>query len=408
MLHLQLYSLLALLILVYGDNPDSSINSNYDLIELSSVDLSALASDSYDTISNSSHHERRWAGGIVPPPATDEVWKRAKCKGRKFVVQMSYSDFDVGQMLPTPQNTAQSPWTFDHLPQWGYTLSGVNMDYRNLDTGGYWGIADFLRHLSISDKCREEGGLWTAATITHYRPGVPGPNNPPTQMQTYVGPDGQSRRMTGAYFYLAVNPQGGILVQNILGPSAASQNTHPNSFPDDELPHMRALSDMMWAMYSYYVPETEWAKLNFIMSLGINNPTSLGIIRRALDTVGQELSGAPLKFEPESEGGLALLGSPNGARVAHLLTQRKKEVGLKSITGVYVFECQSKSRAPCLFFKIEPLAAPVPRPQPEQTQNSEQDLDKPVDGGRMVKRLMKDGVVREYVFQFGRNETVVV
>jgi hypothetical protein len=75
-------------------------------------------------------------------------------------------------------------------------MSGVGIEYRNLDTGGYWGVAEMLRQLGLSDKCREEGGLWNAAVITHYRPGVPGPGNPPAQMQTYVGPDGYVRRVS--------------------------------------------------------------------------------------------------------------------------------------------------------------------------------------------------------------------
>tara|TARA_R110002003_G_scaffold56_4_gene5091 strand:- start:17813 stop:18145 length:333 start_codon:yes stop_codon:yes gene_type:complete len=63
-----------------------------------------------DVISNSlSSLQRRWPGP-PPPPAANAVWEAAKCKGRKFGAQMSYSDFDVGQMLPVPQNTAQSPW----------------------------------------------------------------------------------------------------------------------------------------------------------------------------------------------------------------------------------------------------------------------------------------------------------
>ena len=48
--------------------------------------------------------------GEPPSPASDQVWSRYKCKGRKMLLQMSLSDFDVGQMLPSPQTTAQSPW----------------------------------------------------------------------------------------------------------------------------------------------------------------------------------------------------------------------------------------------------------------------------------------------------------
>lgn len=42
--------------------------------------------------------------------ASDEIWKRFVCKGTKMVTQMSWSDCDVGQALPTPQSTAKSPY----------------------------------------------------------------------------------------------------------------------------------------------------------------------------------------------------------------------------------------------------------------------------------------------------------
>lgn len=74
------------------------------------------------------------------------------------MAQMSYSDYDVGQLLPTPQNTARSRWYFTHLGPWGYVMSGFGEVYRNFEAGGYWGVADFFRHLGISDKCLEEGG----------------------------------------------------------------------------------------------------------------------------------------------------------------------------------------------------------------------------------------------------------
>jgi hypothetical protein len=64
-----------------------------------------------EPISNSHRHERRW-GGFPPGPAYDDVWNAAKCKGRKFMAQMSYSDFDAGQALPVPANTVQSPWRY--------------------------------------------------------------------------------------------------------------------------------------------------------------------------------------------------------------------------------------------------------------------------------------------------------
>jgi hypothetical protein len=62
-------------------------------------------------VPNSTTPERRWTGP-APAPADDAAWEAAICKGRKFMAQMSYSDYDVGQSLPTPQSTAQSPFSF--------------------------------------------------------------------------------------------------------------------------------------------------------------------------------------------------------------------------------------------------------------------------------------------------------
>jgi hypothetical protein len=76
-----------------------------------------------------------------------------------------------------------------HLNPWAYVMSGVAEVYRNFETGGYWGVADFFRHISVSDKCREEGGLWNAAVITHYQPGSL------AALQSYVDPSGYTRRV---------------------------------------------------------------------------------------------------------------------------------------------------------------------------------------------------------------------
>jgi hypothetical protein len=75
------------------------------------LNLSSLFHEQDESNSNYSSHERRWAGPI-PAPADDATWEAAKCKGRKFMAQMSYSDYDVGQMLPIPQISVQSPFSF--------------------------------------------------------------------------------------------------------------------------------------------------------------------------------------------------------------------------------------------------------------------------------------------------------
>jgi hypothetical protein len=157
--------------------------------------------------------ERRWYGGTPPAPASAADFARYACKGKKMLAQMSYSDQDVGAMLPVPQNTAKSPWTYcellststvsglpypnhshaDNLAPWGYKVVRVPQDYRNLEAGGNWGVANFLRHIGVSDKFEEEQGLWKGIGIRHHTD--IDPNHPLAQGLTYQGPDGYPRRV---------------------------------------------------------------------------------------------------------------------------------------------------------------------------------------------------------------------
>jgi hypothetical protein len=79
------------------------------------LDINTLPTAQVKPIPNI-HLYKRW-GGFPPFPAYDEAWNEAKCKGRKFMAQMSYSDYDAGQALPVPANTVQSPWRFSTYPQ---------------------------------------------------------------------------------------------------------------------------------------------------------------------------------------------------------------------------------------------------------------------------------------------------
>lgn len=60
-------------------------------------------------------------GSAPPAPASDAARDAAKRKGRKLVVQRSYSDYNIGQMLPFSGKTAQSQWYF------GNSTSGTKL-----------------------------------------------------------------------------------------------------------------------------------------------------------------------------------------------------------------------------------------------------------------------------------------
>jgi hypothetical protein len=69
---------------------------------------------------------------------------------------------------------------------------------------------------------------------------------------------------------------------------------------------------MIWAMWKYYVPENQRSGINFFMSLAVDNALSKTLIRRAMDSEGVALSQNPIRFDPTSDRGLALLGTYRG------------------------------------------------------------------------------------------------
>jgi hypothetical protein len=85
--------------------------SLYDFSKPNDFNTSRVTFRHDNLVPNSTTPERRWTGP-APAPADDAAWEAAICKGRKFMAQMSYSDYDVGQSLPTPQITVQSPYSF--------------------------------------------------------------------------------------------------------------------------------------------------------------------------------------------------------------------------------------------------------------------------------------------------------
>lgn len=58
------------------------------------------------------------------PPASNNVWTRAQCKGEQFVKAFPMSDANAGQLYTPPRTSAQSRWTGDlksELATWGWS-----------------------------------------------------------------------------------------------------------------------------------------------------------------------------------------------------------------------------------------------------------------------------------------------
>lgn len=155
---------------------------------------------------------------------------------------MSYSDFDVGQLLPQPAMTAQSPWKLDDICAWGYEMYPGGDVYCDHTGRGFWGIDSFLQRMILADECGADSNSWTALSIEHSQRG-----DVPPEEQTYIDPHDTLRRVKNADFYMSVLAGVGIMAQNRLGPVEAMRQLHPD-FTLGELPGLMRSSDIMWAI----------------------------------------------------------------------------------------------------------------------------------------------------------------
>jgi hypothetical protein len=89
-----------------------------------------------------------------------------------------------------------------------------------------------------------------------------------------------------------------------------------------------------------------------------------------------------------------------------MLIQRKLQLGLKTVIGIYAFECLSRSRAPCLMFKSGNLAAPVAVPHGQGATSPDTDSDSSIREMCEKHALDRRNFVRIHTFHYAGNLTV--
>jgi len=132
--------------------------------------------------------------------------------------------------------------------------------------------------------------------------------------------------------------------------------------PDpNELPALRIYSDLMWGAWNINLAPEKLANIRYYFSMNVINWESEGIISRAIKSVDAGMRPWPgITFDMESEGGRALLGSPNGRVIGYMLGQRKLELGRKIVKKVHVFhsnDIMDTMGGAMLAFKVENVAS---------------------------------------------------
>jgi hypothetical protein len=101
-------------------------------------------------------------------------------------------------------------------------------------------------------------------------------------------------------------------------------------------------SDVVFLQWNHLTGGNPGA-LKYVWRVNIFNADTYAIVKEALKRKYDEgLSTVGRLFSIDDEEGKAILGTVHGAGVAYLLAQHKDQMGLKSVSGVYVFQSPEK------------------------------------------------------------------
>ncbi|KAI4645807.1 hypothetical protein J4E93_005385 [Alternaria ventricosa] len=130
----------------------------------------------------------------------------------------------------------------------------------------------------------------------------------------------------------------------------------------DDVPNLKYWSDvayLQWAMHA-----TDTSDLHYVMRMSITNKSTKAVIQHVKEKAHPKASGSHSFDVDDRDQVAAFLGTPNGAGVAWLLIQHKKQLGHKTVYKVTV-DCReiwhnSKTIVPSLVFHLRDMGTPKP------------------------------------------------
>ncbi|KAF2255978.1 hypothetical protein BU26DRAFT_12892 [Trematosphaeria pertusa] len=313
---------------------------------------------------------RRW-GRAPPAPATNDYMNHVVCKGINFLDAFPDTDEGAGSLWKPKLPSAHSSYTWPDLGAWGYNIYLCDPHGRDF-TSNNLGLDRALRELGMSDKATEEGGRIRCLHVHHGDIMARYPHNNqriPEDVQSYRGPDNRVRRVTGAYFVIGINAdEGAIFTINVKGPSYTAPERFP-PVPFDQLPNLRASSDVMWGLWKRYAPANTINNLKWYFVVGIVNDPTRSVLIRAMNELNEELKPYPGTWiGMDTVYGQAILGTPNAVGLGYFLAQHKPELGNLRVTGVVVFHGDTETKLPCLAFHVQPVPEDENKKDPDDPQ----------------------------------------
>ncbi|KAJ8116723.1 hypothetical protein OPT61_g1914 [Boeremia exigua] len=282
--------------------------------------------------------------------ASDQVWETYRAKGSWYTCLLDMTTEQAGTALEDKRvpPSAESIWQGDfqdEVSKWGWTEFDLNDDgggdFRDDSESADNKIGTALTALGLSLLPASKDGNNVCYAIEH-SDDLGDDEDPDDDVdmdnEGFYVVDGKQYLLTEAYYRFTLNQKEGVIfAQNLLSPRAAALTNFEDPIPPEELPALARASDIMWLYWLRGNPNPQ--NLRYYIVNYVLNTATLPLIARALKTHGfQTVPHWPgLQLDMPDPAALALLGSPIGSTLAHLLMQHKVALGIKHITSITVF-----------------------------------------------------------------------
>ncbi|KAF2028243.1 hypothetical protein EK21DRAFT_114017 [Setomelanomma holmii] len=230
--------------------------------------------------------------------------------------------------------------------------------------------------------------------------------------------DGKEYRVTDAKFAMGVNAKDGVLYfLHRVSPQSTAQKLWGRVPSSDELPTLRASSDIAWSFWNCHMDQDKKPikDITKIFSMSVTNVETMGIIRKALSEweplPGQHKVVTPrpflgTTFDTSGIPGAALLGSPNGVGAGFCIAQHRLQLENKWILKITVFSDDDSffPTMPNLLFWVKDLPLEEKKPPPESEKGEKRRIAPGLLTNVTETRVSKRGIdgksiVREHIYR---------
>ncbi|KAK3203143.1 hypothetical protein GRF29_112g307935 [Pseudopithomyces chartarum] len=330
---LLITALLTYLVVALGSVPASNAGRNLHLGDDYHVPLPAPFVPVNLTLQPSP--QKRW----LPGPGGSTDWDKAVCKGHLLLKMMAGTDSEAGQLLTPPIASVRSRFqSISDFPNWGYDLKKDRIKNPKCDMGSTkdgFGLERVLSAIGVT-----HNQAWVCVRTTHGNPeGTPGLDE-----QQYHNPDSNTiQRVSGAWYQHAINDIDGVLIiAKQYSPKYSAQYRRPPVDPS-QFPTLMS-SDISYLNWFLSRPPTV-NPLRYIITWSVTNDLTQRLIFSAMggfDAPDRGMRPFPyLTFDPNSNEGAAIMGSPNGVGVGYLLARHKAELGTLTVKRIHVFRADT-------------------------------------------------------------------